>query len=212
MTARVRYLFAALVTLLCNWGLVTILAPARFHFSGAENVSPPLNIVQMPLAPTPVAAASALSAPATPVHAAEAIPAIPDLVSARLSPAALRFPAVATGEIALTLDFPVAESPALAAGRLGDSSQWPQLLEPPDLSAYYPQGARAGNLTGFSLLRVSVTAEGTVQTVEVLESSPAEVFDAAARRVGKTLRFRPARVAGKPVAVRTRVKLNWRLD
>lgn len=88
----------------------------------------------------------------------------------------------------------------------------PVVLEPPDLSAYYPRRARMRGVSGRSTIRVTVDRRGTVTGVQVLASTPADVFDHAARRVGRSLRFRPALRDGEPVAATVTLKLVWRLE
>jgi len=95
---------------------------------------------------------------------------------------------------------------------VGRPSRGPVLLRPPDLSDYYPRRARMRGTTGVTRLRLTVDADGRVRDVEVLESSPAGVFEQAARRVGRSLSFRPALRDGRPVPARVTLRLVWRLE
>ena len=217
MTPRVRYALALAATLAFNLSLVRLLLPERFHFTPEADTASTLNMVEMELAQTPRETADAATAPtATESRPAEELPAMPKLdTAAAPDPLALRLPPATPGEVELNLDFriPQVAPPAPSRGGLrGGLNHGPLLIEPPDLAAYYPYSARQRGITGVSVVRVSVSAEGAVTAVELLESSPEGVFDDAARRLGRSLRFRPAHLNGKPAAVRTRVKLNWRLD
>jgi len=91
-------------------------------------------------------------------------------------------------------------------------SRGPVLMRPPDLSAYYPRQARMRGTTGATRVRLTVGADGRVTNVEVLASRPAGVFEHAARRVGRSLSFRPALREGKAVPARVTLRLVWRLE
>lgn len=113
-------------------------------------------------------------------------------------------------------DFSLPETGGGAGGAGGapvvGQSEGPQLLAPPDPAAYYPYAARANGTTGNTLVRLSVGGDGAVTAVEVVESAPPGVFEDAARRLGRALRFRPAMANGRPVPARVELRLNWRLD
>jgi len=86
------------------------------------------------------------------------------------------------------------------------------LLRPPDLAEYYPRRARMRGTTGSTRLRLTVDADGRVADVEVLDATPTGVFEHAARRVGRSLSFRPALRNGRPVPARVTLRLVWRLE
>ena len=88
----------------------------------------------------------------------------------------------------------------------------PRLLSVPLLSRYYPTAARQVNLEGETTVRVWVDESGRVARVDAVESVPADVFDRAARRVARQLRFEPALIDGQPVASAFEVRLAWRLE
>ena len=100
----------------------------------------------------------------------------------------------------------------LAGPREAGSVVGPMLLQPPGLSSYYPYRARLRGITGRSAIRLSVSASGRVTGVHVLDSTPAGVFDLAAKRVGKTLRFQPAMRDGRRVGATVSLDLVWRLE
>ncbi|HSB63679.1 MAG TPA: TonB family protein [Thermoanaerobaculia bacterium] len=80
----------------------------------------------------------------------------------------------------------------------------PEGAEPPVLvtrvDARYPEAARRMNLSGEVVLRIVVEANGTVGRIDVLSPGPAGMTEAAGDAVRRWT-FRPARIAGQPVAV-----------
>jgi protein TonB len=89
-------------------------------------------------------------------------------------------------------------------------SRGPLLLEPPPLGDFYPRMAQRQRITGVTWLRLRVDAEGRVTEATVLQSTPGDVFDSAARRVARRMRYQPALRNGRPVPARVRIKLVWR--
>lgn len=106
---------------------------------------------------------------------------------------------------------PPADKGSDKAGR-ASATRGPALVRPPDLSAYYPYRARVRGLTGKTRARLTIDRSGRVTKVEILSSSPAGVFEQAARRVCRSLRFQPALRDGAPTRARATMTLNWRLD
>lgn len=78
-----------------------------------------------------------------------------------------------------------------------------------DLDRYYPRSARLRAITGSTRLRLTISAEGRVVAVEVLESTPAGVFEHAAERLAGNLRFRPATAAGVAVPSTQDTTITW---
>ena len=68
------------------------------------------------------------------------------------------------------------------------------------ISPEYPRRAAERGLSGYVVLRFTVTTEGTTDDVVVVESSNA-VFNSSARRAAARLRFKPRVVDGEPQAV-----------
>jgi TonB family protein len=101
-------------------------------------------------------------------------------------------------------------SDALAPGSGADLG--PVLISPPDLSHYYPRRALRLGTTGRTTVRLAVGADGRVGKVEVLNSTPAGVFEHAARRVGRALRFRPAVRGGRKVPASVSLNLIWKVE
>ena len=92
------------------------------------------------------------------------------------------------------------------------ASRGPILIRPPSLSDYYPHRARMRQVTGTSTLRLTIDARGNVIAVEVVRSTPEGVFETAARRVGRSLRFQPAVQNGRAVPAAVLLNLIWKLE
>lgn len=76
----------------------------------------------------------------------------------------------------------------------------------------YPDSARRRGIEGYVQLAFTITAEGRVENVRVLESSPARVFDREARRAALRWRFAPRTENGQLVAREAVKKLEFRLE
>lgn len=75
----------------------------------------------------------------------------------------------------------------------------------------YPPDALRRNIEGWVDLSYSVTTDGKVNSVTVLASNPAGVFDKAATRALSRARYKPMMQAGKPIAVSTKLRIAFRL-
>jgi TonB family protein len=75
----------------------------------------------------------------------------------------------------------------------------------------YPPSALRRNIEGWVELSYVVTADGKVINVKVLDSNPAEVFDAAASKALSRMRYKPTLQAGKPIAVSTKIRIAFRV-
>lgn len=82
-----------------------------------------------------------------------------------------------------------------------------QRLKPP-----YPEAARRRGQEGSVKIRFRIDEFGQVQEVEVVESSPPGVFDAAALETLRKVRFEPARKAGRPVRYDGEYRYSFVLD
>lgn len=88
----------------------------------------------------------------------------------------------------------------------------PVLLYQPDLASFYPRRAKQAGITGRTVLALELDARGAIAGLKILASNPQGVFDRAARRAAKKLRYKPALRNGRPQATTVRVELVWRLD
>jgi TonB family protein len=73
----------------------------------------------------------------------------------------------------------------------------------------YPENARKKGIEGWVELAFTVTPNGTVDDVEVRNSSPANVFEEAAVRAIRGWRFEPVERDGEKVAQRAMVRLRF---
>jgi len=106
---------------------------------------------------------------------------------------------------------------ALPTGyELGELDEQPELANAravaAALSRVYPPELRAKGDTGVVVVRFRVTAEGLVDppTVGIVEST-SEGFSRAALEVVRTMRFRPAKVQHRPVAVWVAIPVSFQL-
>ncbi len=76
----------------------------------------------------------------------------------------------------------------------------------------YPSDALRKNIEGWVELSFTVTVEGKVTKVTVLDSSPTGVFDAAAAKALSRARYKPMLQDGKPVAVGSKLRIAFRLS
>jgi periplasmic protein TonB len=80
------------------------------------------------------------------------------------------------------------------AGGSGDSAPAPLVRIEPQ----YPRQAAMSGVEGWVRLRFDITPTGDVTNVEVVESEPRRVFDAAARAAVLRWKYRPQMVDGRP--------------
>ena len=64
----------------------------------------------------------------------------------------------------------------------------------------YPSRAARRGIEGWVKLAFTITEEGTVEDVKIVEAEPNRIFDRAASKAVRKWRFRPRIVDGKPVA------------
>ena len=89
----------------------------------------------------------------------------------------------------------------------------PKMIEGTFGEVVYPEEEKKAGIEGMVMLRVQVTAEGTVGellAVEEVEDHPA--FTESAIAAARTARFEPAEADGKPVACWVQIPLKFRLD
>ena len=142
------------------------------------------------------------------------LPALPpvamprlELVTAGLNSTGIALPSYTPGGPFVSPGVPV---PVLVEGAVVLTKS-ASLIRPPDLSLYYPYRARLRGIAGQTRLNLEVDARGRVTSVRVLRSTPGGVFETAARRAGRSLRFQPALERGQATAASVEVSLVWRL-
>ena len=103
------------------------------------------------------------------------------------------------------------------AGNVGDVVMTEDAVDSPPRASHrvpasYPARARSRAINGYVTLTMVVNADGSVRDVEVLESSPAGMFDQAAKEAVSRWRFEPAMYEGQPVATRARQTVRFELE
>ena len=73
----------------------------------------------------------------------------------------------------------------------------------------YPKAARKSGVTGYVLMNLLISKDGSVELAKVIASSPAGVFDQAALRGVRSWRFAPAKYKGNPVKVWAKQKVRF---
>lgn len=113
-----------------------------------------------------------------------------------------------------TVGIPDAGMPALSSGPAGPALavDTPAECEAAfDLGRFYPAVASMRRITGWSLVRIAIEADGRVGKIEVMESSPPQVFTQATEHLARSLHFRPAERAGAAVASLVETRIQWTL-
>jgi TonB family protein len=79
------------------------------------------------------------------------------------------------------------------------------------LEPEYPDAALRKNIEGWVELSFVVAADGKVTNINVLDASPAGVFEAAATKALSRMRYKPTVQSGKPIAVSTKLRVAFRM-
>lgn len=100
----------------------------------------------------------------------------------------------------------LAAVPARAQRQPDEPETQPELLNarnvPNLVSRAFPASMRGRRAPATVEVKMKILADGSVDSASVsIESSPEPEFNEPAARVAKQLRFRPAKVGGRPVAV-----------
>jgi protein TonB len=98
-----------------------------------------------------------------------------------------------------------------------EAEQLPQLLNAREaqrmLERVYPDMLRDAGVTGRTTVQLVIDRNGAVQPGSVtVQETTHEAFRDAAVRAAERFRFRPARVNGKPVAVRISIPIEWSIQ
>lgn len=76
----------------------------------------------------------------------------------------------------------------------------------------YPRAAQRRNTSGWVDLGFTVARDGTVHSIEIIDSEPGEIFDEAATNAVSQWRFEPVIENGEPVEKRAAVRMAFSLD
>ena len=80
-----------------------------------------------------------------------------------------------------------------------------------NLRKYYPERERIANHEGTVVVDIHIGVDGSIAGVDVLQSA-GRLFDAAAVKVARLMRFEPARTAAGPVAAKVRKTMQFKLE
>ena len=81
------------------------------------------------------------------------------------------------------------------------------------LAPEYPRRAARRGIEGFVVLEYTVTKQGGVKDIIVVESSPSNIFNSAAKRSAKGYKYKPRVENGDPVEVfGVRTKIVFRME
>ena len=102
-------------------------------------------------------------------------------------------------------------------GETGDSVMTEDLVDVPPKpksrgSFKYPPSAKKKGIKGYVILSLLIDVDGSIDQVQVLESSPAGVFDESALQGINAWRFEPAKYEGKKVKVWAKQKIRFDLS
>ena len=139
--------------------------------------------------------------------AAAAAPSLQGLTAQAVTPTAPTAPAASAAPVAAPAQS--AQSSASAQSVPSDDAEVIPLNE---VLPVYPDSARRRGIEGYVKLAFTITADGKVENVRVVESSPARVFDREARRAALRWRFAPRSEGGQLVAREAVKKLEFRLE
>lgn len=79
------------------------------------------------------------------------------------------------------------------------------------LQRMYPEAEREAGREGMVVLSLQISADGRVEALEVVRSA-GRAFDEAAARVAGKLRYAPATDDGRPISVRLRQAVLFKLE
>lgn len=107
---------------------------------------------------------------------------------------------------------PIAPAAPANSAELSASSQDYEVIPLNEVLPVYPDSARRRGIEGYVKLAFTITPDGKVENIRVLESLPANVFDREARRAAVRWRFSPRSEDGQLVAREAVKTLQFRLD
>ena len=136
------------------------------------------------------------------ISIAAAAPSLTGLTAQAVAPAAPPTPAAA----------PAAPAASVAASTQAAPNNDAEVIPLNEVLPIYPDSARRRGIEGYVKLAFTITADGKVENIRVLESSPANVFEREARRAAVRWRFSPSSENGQLVAREAVKTLQFRLE
>jgi protein TonB len=104
----------------------------------------------------------------------------------------------------------IEDGPEYETLRVSDIDTPPRAIR--RVNPLYPPRARMRRIQGHVQVEFVVGIDGKVRSVEVTDSIPEGVFDAAALRAVKQWQFKPGAKGGQPVPVRVRQNVQFTLE
>ena len=198
-----RLAWGMLIAVGLNAGLLVLLSHFAIVPEFSPPIAPPVQRVHVPPPDLP-------PPPQEPPPPSEIIPEVPtpQMPAMPLDPLPQmnnpNLPAMAAETSEWQADLPAmpaAPSAQPTPAQASTSQPWQCLTDGSFLQYYYPTRAKSRRLTGRTRVRLTVGGDGVVRDVEIINSQPAGVFDRAARRAAKKLRYQPPE--GTPSSAQT---------
>ena len=211
-----KLLSALIVSVVFNFGIIAGLGSLHAQDPMADPTPQtivPMSIVEPPPPPPPTEQEdqSTNSLPAQ----ASALPPL-ELPPSTGNMGAIEVPQTNTDEFGWALDLSMPSFSGKGAAALqqniGREASSAILLYQPDLANFYPGRARRAQITGKTKLTIELSAKGEVTKVIIISSTPEGVFERAARRAAKRLRYKPSVRNGRPQSSKVSMEFIWKLD
>ena len=212
-----RFGFAALFSLGINAGLVFGLSGLNASTSTAEpEMTPqvPISVIETPPPPKPTKTVEDSDS----IDMSDNVAQLPplELPSQSNNLGGVEVPKTDLSKFGWNLQMQLPSFSGRGSGVLGDKvgadSNPPILLYQPDLATYYPSRARRSGITGATKLLLDIDSLGRVSNIEIVKSVPSGVFERAARRAAKRLKYKPSSRNGRPQAAKVSMEFIWKLD
>jgi protein TonB len=212
---RFRFVRAFMLSLLIN--LAMVFGLGRLHAEDLtrlpdQQILVPMNIVEMPPTPEPTESkesTSKIDATLT------ALPPL-ELPTESANMGGIEIPKTDADNFGWALDARIPEFTGRVGKGLGGTSLSittpPVLLYQPDLAMFYPGRARRAKISGKTQLLLDIDASGEVAHIQIKQSIPEGVFERAARRAAKKLRYKASVRNGRPQSSKVSMEFIWTLD
>lgn len=215
------------ISALLHLGLLMLVQPARW--SGPSEVVIQARMVpeqrvtkvaelDAPLLPGPALKSPAVVQPPVPLPAASAAQAMAALPDTAVDPPSYREPVrqtttTAAAERDEAPALPQLEVPLLVDTRWYSAREVERRPEPlGEIMPVYPEEARRRGIEGSVMVALHIDETGAVREVEVLESTPPGVFEAAVIAAYGQARFQPAVRAGRAVRYLGKYRVEFALQ
>lgn len=223
-----RFYQALAISALLHLMLVVLIQPARFtgpsevvleaRLVPVQATTPPAELAETPPAPSPTPASAEAVSPSEPPSPASPTPTtVPPQDNRMVLPPSGEPRAEPVTKAAATRDaspdLPLPEVPLLVDTRWYTAREVERRPEPlGEILPVYPEEARRRGIEGSVVVALHIDEAGEVQEIEVLESNPPGVFDAAVIAAYGQARFQPAARGGRPVRYLGRYRVLFELE